>query len=271
MNILIGLQYFEFSDPTTVVVGSAVDCGSMSASPAVFLSCGPGLGDPGVFGEVACDIEESDDGLTGWSAMAGVSLASAVSDNNHLAESTGVRSKRYVRATLTFTVADTLTNDQPVGVIIGDVAEIAAADDPIYFGRFQQGTEIAIVLQCTNIAGTPDDPDDLPSVQIYRDAATPVLVTSKQMPAEARRVEDGIFRLSLFLDTLYSTEGRYLVLMKWLDSVGVAHVRTGSFHLLPGGSPDGAVISMYSLIRQDATYLLMQHDSGRITRKRNPR
>lgn len=144
-------------------------------------------------------------------------------------------------------------------------------DEMAYFGRLQQGMELIIVLQCTDDYGTPEDPSALPWVQIYRDAATPELLTSKQMPAEARRVEDGIFRLSLFLDTLYSTEGRYLVLMKWLDSNGVAHVRTGSFHLLPGGNPDGAVISMYSLIRQDATYLLMQCDSGRLIRKRNPR
>lgn len=146
-----------------------------------------------------------------------------------------------------------------------------SGQDAVYFGRFQQGSEISIVLQCGDVDDAVEDPSILPWVQVYRDDTTPELITSKQMPAEARRVEDGIFRLSLFLDTLYSTEGRYLVLMKWLDSNGVAHVRTGSFHLLPGGSPDGAVISMYSLIRQDATYLLMQCDSGRLIRKRNPR
>lgn len=144
-------------------------------------------------------------------------------------------------------------------------------DEMAYLGRVQQGTELIIVLQCTDDYNTPENPSHLPWVQIYLDAPTPELIASKQIPAEARRVEDGIFRLSLFLDTLYTTEGRYLVLMKWLDLNGVAHVRTGCFHLLPGGNPDGTVISMHSLIRQDATYLIMQHDSGRIVRKRNPR
>lgn len=141
----------------------------------------------------------------------------------------------------------------------------------VYFGRPQQGVEIPIVLQCTDVNDTPDNPQSIPWVQVYRDGATPSLIISKPIPADMRRVEDGLFRLSLFLDTLYSTEGRYLVLMKWIDSDGIPHVESGSFHLLPGGAADGAVISMYSLIRQDATYLLMQCDSGRLVRKRNPR
>lgn len=143
--------------------------------------------------------------------------------------------------------------------------------DHVYFGRVQQGQELVLSLQCTDVDGVAEDPASIPWVQVYLDAGSPTIVSSRPIPAEARRVEDGVFRLSLFLDTLYSTAGRYLVLLKWKDSDGIAHVRTGSFHLLPGGSADGSVISIHSLIRQDASYLMAQCDSGRLIRKRNPR
>lgn len=143
--------------------------------------------------------------------------------------------------------------------------------EPTYFGRVQQGTELVLALQCTNVDGEPEDPASPPYVQVALDAATPTWITSRRMPSHLRRVEDGVFRLPLFLDTLYSTTGRYLVIFKWLDSDGVAHTKAGSFHLMPGGDGDGAVIAISAIGRPDAAYLLTQCDSGRLVRKRNPR
>lgn len=155
--------------------------------------------------------------------------------------------------------------------------------DSLYFGRLQQGSEIAFVLQCTDAAGTPDDPIYAPRVQVWRDRITNngvldpdvttqiTLIETLQMPADLRGVDDGVFRLPHFLGSPYAVDGRYIAIFKWTDSGGVAHTRMASFYVLPGGSSDGSVISMFFSSRPDATYLLFQCDSGRIVRKPNPR
>lgn len=156
--------------------------------------------------------------------------------------------------------------------------------DSLYLGRFQQGSEIAFVLQCTDAAGSPDDPTYLPWVQIWQDErndngttdpddieAPITLISSQQIPADLRGVEDGVFRLPHFLGSLYAVKGRYIAIFKWLDSDGIAQTRAASFHVLPGGSADGSVISMFFSNRANAAYLVFQCDSGRLIRKPNPR
>lgn len=140
-----------------------------------------------------------------------------------------------------------------------------------FIGRFQQGQEVPLTLQCVDAAGTSDDPLEVPRATLYRDASTPVIVETVQMAADLRGVATGFFRLGLFLDNLYGTPGRYLVVYKWRDSDGVAHCKPASFVLLPGGSADGAVISATYVERPDASYLLYQTDAGRLIRGRNPR
>lgn len=140
-----------------------------------------------------------------------------------------------------------------------------------FIGRFQQGQELPLVLQCVDADGGPDDPQELPRASVYRDAASPVLVETVEVAADLRGVMTGFFRRGLYLDNLYGTAGRHLVVYKWQDSDGVAHHRVASFVLLPGGSADGAVISATYVERPDASYLLYQTDAGRLIRGRNPR
>lgn len=127
------------------------------------------------------------------------------------------------------------------------------------------------MLQCTNVNDTPDDPSGIPQIQIYRDGSSPSLVQTIQIPAELRGVETGLFRYPLFLGDQYANAGRYLIVFKWNDSAGMAHVKTAAMHILPGGSADGSVIAMFQSNRPDASHLLFQCDSGRIIRKANPR
>lgn len=157
-------------------------------------------------------------------------------------------------------------------VATGLALQVAPMSDrePVYFGRFQQGTEVPLTLQTDSADGVTEDPASIPHVTIYLDDGTPGIVETLPIPADLRGVEDGVFRRPLFLNTLYG-EGRYLVVMKWLDSGGVARTQLGSFTVLPGGDADGAVIAMYQLVRPDATYLMRQCDSGRLIRGRNPR
>lgn len=140
-----------------------------------------------------------------------------------------------------------------------------------YLGRFQQGVEIPLLLQCVNAEREADDPLDVPHATVYRDGVPPVLVETRALAATLRGVAAGVFRLPLFLGSSYATAGRHLVVYRWVDSDGVARCTTGSFVLLPGGSADGAVVGMHHVARPDARYLLYQTDSGRLIRGRNPR
>lgn len=228
-----------------------------------------GDGDNDQYANVNFTIEESDDGAS-WSTMAGPSF----SDYPFFGTCYSVvasRTKRFARYVLAMT-PDTASSMQRFSIFAADIEDNPAeAPPPQYIGRIQQGSELVVVLQAADVYGHNEDPSSSPWVEIYRDGTTPALVESRRIPSDMRRVEDGVFRLPLFLDTLYTTEGRYLFVMKWLDASGTARTAVGSFHLLPGGSADGSVIALYSLVRQDAAYLMMQCDSGRLVRKRNPR
>lgn len=146
--------------------------------------------------------------------------------------------------------------------------------DSLYLGRFQQGSEIALVLQCTDAVGAPEDPAYVPWVQIWRDELgdEPVtLLSSHRMPADLRGVEPGLFRLPHFLGSAYSPSGRYIAVFKWIDSSGIAMSKAAAFHVFSGGSADGNVIAMAYSSRPDAAYIVLQCDSGRLIRKPNPR
>ena len=144
-------------------------------------------------------------------------------------------------------------------------------DEPQYLGRQQQGTELLLVLQCVDSADKSEDPADVPVCSIYRDGASPTLIETVDLAADLRGVLSGLFRRPLFLGDSYGTAGRHLLVYRWVDGAGRARQRVGSFYLLPGGSPDGAVIAVTYLSRPDARYLLYQTDGGQIIRGRNPR
>lgn len=146
-------------------------------------------------------------------------------------------------------------------------------DEPFeYLGRFQQGQELPLVLQCTNAADVPADPAAVPTVTIYRDVPSgPLLVQTVELGADLRGVQAGLFRRPLFLGHLYATSGRYLLVYRWAAADATPRVRAGSFLLLPGGSADGSVIALHYVERPDARHLLYQTDSGSLLRGRNPR
>jgi hypothetical protein len=140
-----------------------------------------------------------------------------------------------------------------------------------FLGRFQQGQEIPLRLQCVNAAGAADDPADVPRAQLWRDGSSPAFVETVELAADLRGVTTGFFRRGHFLGGLYANAGRYLVVFKWQDSGGTAHHRCASFVLNPGGSADGALVSVAYVERPDASYLLYGTDAGRLIRGRNPR
>lgn len=144
-------------------------------------------------------------------------------------------------------------------------------EEPLYLGRYQQGVELPLSLQCVDASDSPDDPQDVPVATIWLDGSTPALVETVELAAAERGVVTGFFRRPHFLGNSYSSAGRYLVVYKWLDSDGTGHAKEASFTLLPGGSDDGAVIAATPVERPDARYLLYQTDAGSLVRGRNPR
>ncbi len=141
----------------------------------------------------------------------------------------------------------------------------------LYLGRHQQGEFLPLAVTATVPAGAAADPLAEPVATVYRDGATLTRVRQVTLAAHDRGAAAGEFRASLFLGAEFSTPGRYLVVIRWVTAGGVARCRTGSFYVLPGGSADGAVIGLAFVSRPDANHLVMQTDSGRMLRGRNPR
>jgi len=140
-----------------------------------------------------------------------------------------------------------------------------------YLGRWQQGEILPLAVTTTTPAGAAEDPQAEPVATIYRDGASLARVRQVTLAAQDRGAVSGAFRLPLFLGAEFSDAGRYLVVIRWVTGAGVPRCRTGAFYLLPGGSADGAVIGMVFVSRPDANHLVMQTDSGRLLRGRNPR
>lgn len=140
-----------------------------------------------------------------------------------------------------------------------------------YLGRFQQGQEIPLTVQCTDAADSPDIPSAQPEVKIWRDGATPTVIEVRKLGAYNQGVIDGLFRLPLFLGWQYSAAGRYLVVFKWIDSNSVAHTRCAAFTLNAGGDAVGSTIGLHYVERPNASYLIRQTDAGVLIRSKNPR
>lgn len=140
-----------------------------------------------------------------------------------------------------------------------------------YLGRWQQGEFLPLAVSTTKAGRVAEDPAAEPVATIYRDGTTLSLVRQVTLAAHDRGATSGAFRHPLFLGAEFSAAGRYLVVIRWTTAAGVARCQAGTFYLLPGGSADGAIIGMCFIARPDANHLVMQTDSGRMLKGRNPR
>ncbi len=136
-----------------------------------------------------------------------------------------------------------------------------------YLGRFQQGTELPVVVQC-EADGSPAWPAAAPTLTVIGPAG---VCLDRVMGAGMQGVTAGTFRLSQFLGPAFAAAGLYSLLVRYTDAAGQGRLLTGWFNLLPGGSPDGAVVAMQQVKRPAGQYLLWQTDSGRLVRGLNPR
>jgi hypothetical protein len=137
----------------------------------------------------------------------------------------------------------------------------------MYLGRYSQGDYVLLSVWTRNANGTPLLPDSAPVASISQGTQ---LVQSLPMPIRDRFAVVGFFQFPLLLGTLY-TAGQYRVLFQWTIS-GTAYADVAGFEVVGvAGHPDGAGLAMIWYARPTSNFVLVQTESGRIIRRRNPR
>jgi hypothetical protein len=111
-------------------------------------------------------------------------------------------------------------------------------DDLGYLGRYQRGQRVPVTVRTESRPGA-DQPAPPPVLTIYSPAAPPVQMFQGYMACDLQGDEDGVFRLSPFLDSTFIDAGLYSVVVRYETAGGTPVVLTGYFNLLPGGSDGG--------------------------------
>lgn len=136
-----------------------------------------------------------------------------------------------------------------------------------YLGRYQIGQELPLCLQCT-LARAPDVPSTHPTYEARSDAGA--VAASGRVAADPLPGVAGVFRGPKFLDDSFDV-GRYTIAYRWKDSGGADRVELQVVDIVPGGHPDGAIVSLHPVERPDRTSLVYQTDAGVLARGLNPR
>lgn len=138
-----------------------------------------------------------------------------------------------------------------------------------FWGRYQQGSEIPFTIRTRRATGLPEWVDPAPVLEVW--SPTMVKVVSRTMAAYQPGIIVGVYRLPVFLGSLFAGTGKYSVVIRWTDTTSTPVQDAGSFDLLANGNVNGTIIAMTEVDRPDARYLLTFLDSGRILRRKNPR
>ena len=133
-------------------------------------------------------------------------------------------------------------------------------------GRRQVGEEIPLTVLTVNAAGTPSFPAAAPHLDIY--SSTAKVVEGQLLPVMDRTGVTGLFGHRMRLGGEFSP-GRYSVVYRWKvgDYYGQS---TDTFEVVAGGHGDGTVIAAHWYERPHADFLVLQLDSGKLVRGKNP-
>jgi len=134
------------------------------------------------------------------------------------------------------------------------------------FGRYQQGEEVWLRVQCFGTNHVASWPTEAPVAAVYNSAG---LVTQLQLPMVDERGQVGLFGLRVYLNTLFYPD-YYRVLTRYRVA-GKCSMEEESFEVIPGGDADGAVISLYSFLHPSGEFIIQQRDGGRLFAGGNPR
>lgn len=135
-----------------------------------------------------------------------------------------------------------------------------------HIGRFAQGDTLALSVWCLDSAGTPAEPTNAPVATICSDTAQ---VASIRLPICDRYATTGYFSYPLQLDSRFPA-GSYRVVYQYTIS-STAYGSSESFDVVAGGHADGPALACYYFARPTSDFIIMQCDSGRVIRRRNPR
>lgn len=135
----------------------------------------------------------------------------------------------------------------------------------MFRGNVQLGQEVILGLQCLDASGVPVLPDESPVIDVY---APGHVVAGKKIPINDKAGVTGFFQYGLFLDLKF-TVGPCLVTYRY-HAGAYEGFAEDTFTILPGGHPDGTIISLAWYHRPHANFLVAQLTSGKLVKGRNP-
>lgn len=163
-----------------------------------------------------------------------------------------------------------ITADRTAGAILllrcrADVPGIGVNHFQDYLGRFQQGQELPLAIQCFATGETPGLPVAAPIVRMYREGT---LVDEVILPIQEDAQVVGRFGMDYRLGYL-ATPGRYLAAY-WYEANAMVVSQYQVFEVVPGGDPAGPVIASQVIGRPDGDRVLAQPSSGTLLFGRDP-
>ena len=139
----------------------------------------------------------------------------------------------------------------------------------MFRGRWQQGDEARVGVQCVDASGLPIAPTSAPTMTVYGAANDPVY-GPVAIPPKNRANTTGFFEHFIRLDGAFPP-GVYSVLYEWPITGPAVNEEVDHFVVNPGGDPVGTAISLYYFQAPQADFLVQQLDSGQIIAGKNPR
>lgn len=136
----------------------------------------------------------------------------------------------------------------------------------MYSGEYQLGDSVPLLLKTVDANGTPTEPNDVPSVVVWRGATD---VFRGELPVIERRNFPGTFFLSLFLGAAYIA-GNYCAEFRWVLPSGYIGSGEATFAILAGGHADGAVVAQYFFNRPHSAFLVHEMESSVVLPGKNP-
>ncbi len=160
-----------------------------------------------------------------------------------------------------------IARDASVRVVLRVRARVPGATGPPagddYLGRYQQGQDVPLEIQCFQPKGVRGLPDRAPVARMYRDGT---LVGAQVLPVS----DDLAARCGgSYLLGPGSEPGLYSVIY-WYETGGVPRSQWQVFEVVPGGDPAGPVIAATVLERPDGDQVLAQFGSGVLAVGRDP-
>lgn len=144
----------------------------------------------------------------------------------------------------------------------------------LYLGRHQLGCHLPFLVSTWNhFQRHSAAPASAPDWTMTRLSTGVVVATGKMAPDW--NSDRPVFRYAKFLTGM--TPGTHLILVRYISHAdgdpgsGVPHFHPMMFELVPGGSADGAITTVFPYNRGEEQYLIHSTDAGEIFAGRRPR